>query len=234
MSTSGNTPGNTLASAVAITASHAFSEGVITRNTAWAQMLGLCPLLAVSNSVVSSLGLAVASAFVLVSSALLVSLLRRQLPDFARLPAIMLIIAGATTLTVMLLEAFAFDLYSRIALFVQIIVTNCVILGRAEAFASKNPVILAVLDAAGTAVGFAIALISLGAVREVIGSGTLLARMDTLFGPTAADWTITIIPTDLNMLIAVLPPGAFIIAGLLLALARALITNKPSGETHAQ
>jgi len=215
-------------------ASTPFSEGVITRNPAWVQMLGLCPLLAVSNSVVTSLGLAAASAFVLVSSALLVSALRRQLPDFARLPAIMLIIAGATTLIVMLLEAFAFDLYSRIALFVQIIVTNCVILGRAEAFASKNPVKLAVMDAAGTATGFAVALISLGAVREMIGSGTLLARMDTLFGPAAANWMITILPADVTLLIAVLPPGAFIIAGLLLALARALSTRKSAGAPHAQ
>jgi electron transport complex protein RnfE len=215
-----------------------FSEGVLIRNPAWVQMLGLCPLLAVSNSVVSSLGLAAASAFVLVASGLLVSILRRQLPDFARLPAIMLIIAGSTTLTVMLLEAYTFDLYSRIALFVQIIVTNCVILGRAEAFASKQPVHLAVLDAAGTAAGFTIALITLGAVREIIGSGTLFARMDTLFGPTAAGWTITVLPADLNLLIAVLPPGAFIIAGLLLALARVLsarrdVPDDPSAPVDA-
>lgn len=202
------------------TATGIFSAGVLARNPAWVQMLGLCPLLAVSTSVASATGLAVASTFVLVSSAMLISLLRRQIPDFARLPAFMLIIAGSTTLVVMLLEAYAFDLYSRIALFVQIIVTNCVILGRAESFASRQPVHLAVLDASGTAAGFAVALVLLGATREVIGAGTLFARMDTLFGPAAATWSITVLPEQSRLLAALLPPGAFIIAGLLLALAR--------------
>ncbi len=196
------------------------SAGIIERNPAWVQMLGLCPLLAVSTSVVSAVGLSLASAFVLLSSALLISSLRRLIPDFARLPAFMLIIAGSTTLIVILLEAYAFDLYSRIALFVQIIVTNCVILGRAEAYASRQPLHLAVLDAAGTALGFAIALVALGAAREVIGAGTLFARMDSLFGPDAASWVITVLPESTRLLIAILPPGAFIMAGLLLALAQ--------------
>lgn len=213
-----------------------FSAGVLERNPAWVQMLGLCPLLAVSTSVASGLGLALASAFVLVSSATLISLLRRQIPDFARLPAFMLIIAGSTTLVVMLLEAYAFDLYSRIALFVQIIVTNCVILGRAESFASRQPVHLAALDAAGTAAGFAIALVLLGATREVIGAGTLFARMDSLFGPTAAAWMITVLPEQSRLLIALLPPGAFIIAGLLLAMARTIRSHGVSigkASSHA-
>ena len=203
-------------------------------------MLGLCPLLAVSTSIVNATGLAFASAFVLLTSATFVSLLRRQLPDFARLPAFMLIIAGSTTLVVLLLEAFAFDLYSRIALFVQIIVTNCVILGRVEAFASRQPVLRATLDAMGTALGFAVALILLGAAREALGSGTLFARMDSLFGPAAASWTITLLPEQARLLIAILPPGAFIIAGLLLALARHLATLRvsaspaPEASNHAR
>jgi electron transport complex protein RnfE len=162
-----------------------FTEAAIANNPAWAQLLGLCPLLAVSNTVANATGLALASAFVVIGSNTSISLLRRIIPDIARLPCFVLIIATFTTLTVMLLEAYAFDLYSRIALFVQIIVTNCMILGRAEVFASRQPVGRALMDALGTAVGFALALLALGAVREVLGQGTLMADMDLLFGPAA-------------------------------------------------
>ena len=155
-----------------------FTEAAIANNPAWAQLLGLCPLLAVSNTVANATGLALASAFVVIGSNTSISLLRRIIPDIARLPCFVLIIATFTTLTVMLLEAYAFDLYSRIALFVQIIVTNCMILGRAEVFASRQPVGRALMDALGTAVGFALALLALGAVREVLGQGTLMADMD--------------------------------------------------------
>ena len=164
-----------------------FSRGVLVNNPAWAQLLGLCPLLAVSNSVVNALGLAVASGFVLLGSNLMISTLRHRIPDVARLPCFVLIIATFTTLTVMLLEAFAFELYLRIALFIQIIVTNCMILGRAESFASRQPVGAAVLDALGTAVGFAIALLTLGAVREVLGYGTLLRDCLLYTSPSPRD-----------------------------------------------
>ena len=160
-----------------------FSRATIANNPAWAQLLGLCPLLAVSNTVANATGLALASAFVVIGANTSISLLRRIIPDEARLPCFVLIIATFTTLTVMVLEAYAFDLYSRIALFVQIIVTNCMILGRAEVFASRQPVGRALMDALGTAVGFAIALLALGAVREILGQGTLMADMDLLFGP---------------------------------------------------
>ena len=198
------------------------AAGVIERNPAWVQLLGLCPLLAVSSSVVNALGLAAASALVLIGSNTIISLLRNVLPDFARLPAFMLLIAGLTTLAVMLMEAFAYELYLGIALFVQIIVTNCIILGRAEAFASRQPVWSSLLDALGTAAGFAIALIVLGAVREVIGQGTLFANLDQLLGAGAASLTIQILPEHQRLLLVALPPGAFIDAGLLMALARVL------------
>ena len=133
----------------------------------------------------------------------------------------MLIIATFTTITVMVLEAFAFTLYLRIALFVQIIVTNCMILGRAEAFASRQPVGAAVLDALGTAVGFAIALLILGGVREILGYGTLMREMDLLFGPAASSWVIDLTNTALLPL-ALFPPGAFLLAGLLFALVQGL------------
>ncbi|MEZ5598651.1 MAG: electron transport complex subunit RsxE [Pseudomonadales bacterium] len=205
-----------------MTTSNLLVAGITTRNPVWIQMLGLCPLLAVSTSVATALGLAMASALVLLGSNTLIAALRRWLPDFARLPAFMLLIAGFTTLAVLLMEAWAFDLYTRIALFVQIIVTNCMILGRAEQFASRNAIGAAVLDALGTAIGFAIALVALGAVREVIGRGTLFAGMDGLFGASAASLAVTVLPNDYRLLLAALPPGAFIVAGLMLALARSL------------
>ena len=207
-----------------------FNRGVLVNNPAWAQLLGLCPLLAVSNSVVNALGLALASGFVLLGSNLTISLLRHRIPDVARLPCFVLIIATFTTITVMVLEAFAFTLYLRIALFVQIIVTNCMILGRAESFASRQPVGVAVLDALGTAVGFALALLILGGVREILGYGTLLREMDLLFGETASSGIIELSSTAVVPL-ALFPPGAFLLAGLLFALAQGLAKSKPPA-TH--
>ena len=207
-----------------------FNRGVLVNNPAWAQLLGLCPLLAVSNSVVNALGLALASGFVLLGSNLTISLLRHRIPDVARLPCFVLIIATFTTITVMVLEAFAFTLYLRIALFVQIIVTNCMILGRAESFASRQPVGVAVLDALGASVGFALALLILGGVREILGYGTLLREMDLLFGETASSWIIELSSTAVVPL-ALFPPGAFLLAGLLFALAQGLAKSKPPA-TH--
>ncbi len=199
-----------------------FREGVAARNPAWVQLLGLCPLLAVSTSVVNALALALASGGVLLGANISVSLLRRWIPDFARLPAYVLIIATFTTCAVLLLEAHAFDLYLRIALFVQIIVTNCMILGRVESFASRTSPGRAAVDALGTASGFALALLIMGGVRELLGRGTLFANMDLLFGPVGANWQLTLPGDPGGLLIALLPPGAFILAGLLLGAGRAL------------
>ncbi|MCY3813172.1 MAG: electron transport complex subunit RsxE [Gammaproteobacteria bacterium] len=175
-----------------------FSEAAIARNPAWVQLLGLCPLLAVSNTIANALGLAVASAAVLIGSATLVSLARRFIPADVRLPCFVLVIATFTTLVNLAMEAYAFDLYQRIALFVQIIVTNCMILARIEQVAAKESLGRTVLDACGAAVGFAAAILALGAAREVLAIGFPLAA---------------------------LPPGAFLVAGLLLAL-----TNMRRGQ----
>ena len=199
-----------------------FSDAAIRRNPAWIQLLGLCPLLAVSNSLVNATGLALASGFVMLGSALAISALRAWIPNRVRLPCFVLVIATFTTLSVLLLEAYAFELYLRIALFVQIIVSNCMILGRMEAFASRQPPGRACLDALGTAAGFAIALLVLGGVREALGQGSLLAGMEHLFGPAAAGWRIDLGFDTAPFLMALLPPGAFIIAGLLLGLANSL------------
>ena len=167
-----------------------FTEAAVARNPAAVQLLGLCPLLAVSNTVANALGLAVASTVVLTGSALLVSAVRKLIPEDVRLPCFVLVIATFTTLANLAMEAYAFDLYQRIALFVQIIVTNCMILARIEQVASKEGLGRTLLDALGTSAGFAAAILILGAAREAL----------TLGFPLAA-----------------LPPGAFLVAGLLLA-----------------
>ena len=168
-----------------------FTEAAVARNPAWVQLLGLCPLLAVSNTIANAAGLAIASAVVLIGSATLVSLTRRFIPADVRLPCFVLVIATFTTLVNLAMEAYAFDLYQRIALFVQIIVTNCMILARIEQVAAKESLGRTLLDACGAAVGFAAAILALGTAREVLAIGFPLAA---------------------------LPPGAFLVAGLLLAL----------------
>lgn len=200
--------------------------GLWQRNPAWVQLLGLCPLLAVSNSLVNALGLALASSAVLIGSNTTVAACRTWIPPHARLPVFMLIIATFTTCAVLLLQAFAFALYVKIALFVQIIVTNCMILARAEQFASRNSVPWALVDALSTAAGFAIALIGLGTVRELLSNGTIGTGLDTLFGNMAANWAITLLPPGYQLSLAALPAGAFIVAGLCLAAARSLALGK--------
>lgn len=210
-------------------------SAALQHNPAWGQLLGLCPLLAVSNSIVNALGMAAASSFVMLGSSATISTIRTWIPHDVRLPCFMLVIATFTTCAVMLLEAFAFDLYLRIALFVQIIVSNCMILGRIEVFASRQPLGQALLDAIGTALGFALALLALGSIREALGHGTLLAGMDLLFGAWASNWQIDLLPEGKRLIVALVPPGAFIIAGLLLgtgqALARSDKTDHESPET---
>ncbi len=198
------------------------TRGVHRGNPAWVQLLGLCPLLAVSNSLVNALGLACASGFVLLGANITVSLLRQGIPSFARLPVFMLLIATFTTCAVMLLEAFAFDLYQRIALFVQIIVTNCMILGRVETFARQHSVWRATLDALGTSLGFAIALVVLGSVRELVASGAVGADLNTLFGSGERNFGLRLWPENATLPLARLAPGAFLSAGLILALGQAI------------
>lgn len=190
-------------------------DACTTNNPAFVQLLGLCPLLAVSSTVVHALGLALATLAVLIGSNAAVSLVRRALPEHARLPAQMVIIAGFTTCAMLLLQAFAYDVYARIALFVQIIVTNCVILARAEQVARHVSVSAAVRDGAATGLGFAAALIVLGMVREIVGHGTLFAGVDELLGATAAGWRVDL--GNRGLLLVVLPPGAFLVAALLIA-----------------
>ena len=193
-------------------------NGLWTNNPALVQLLGLCPLLAVTTSVVNALGLGLATLLVVTGSNIAVSLIRNFVTESVRLPAFVMIIASFVTCTELLMKAYAYELYQILGIFIPLIVTNCAILGRAEAFASKNPILPAALDGLVTGLGFLGVLVALGAMRELIGHGTLFAGMDLLLGPAASGWEITVFPNYRDALIAVLPPGAFIGLGLLIAL----------------
>ena len=189
-------------------------QGLWKNNPALVQMLGLCPLLAVSNSFATSLGLGITTVVVLTFSNLVISLIRDLLDDETRLPVQIMIIATFVTLADLSLQHWFFDLHQRIGLFVALIVTNCTLLGRAEAFAARNPVLASTWDGLMMGMGFFIALITMGSIRELVGSGTLFAGLHTLLG--VPDMTIRV--ADSGFLLLVLPPGAFLTLGCLIAL----------------
>ncbi|MCV6614335.1 MAG: electron transport complex subunit E [Cellvibrionaceae bacterium] len=193
-------------------------NGLWNNNPALVQLLGLCPLLAVTGSVVNALGLGLATMLVLLGSNISVSLIRNAVSDAVRLPAFVMIIASFTTATELLMQAFTYELYQILGIFIPLIVTNCAILGRADAFASKNGVLASAVDGFMMALGFMLVLLVLGAIRELLGWGTLFADMELLLGPAAASWELNLLGQDYpGLLVAVLPPGAFIVTGFLIA-----------------
>ena len=196
-------------------------EGLWTNNPALVQLLGLCPLLAVSATVVNALGLALATLLVLVGASTTISLIRHQVPSAVRLPAFVMVIAAFVTCAELLMAAFAYSLYQILGIFIPLIVTNCAILGRADAFASRQPVLPAAIDGLMMGLGFGAVLVLMGAIRELVGQGTLFSDMALLFGPVAAHWQITLV-ADYQFLFFILPPGAFFVAGLLIALKNVL------------
>jgi len=197
-------------------------NGLWKNNPALVQLLGLCPLLAVSASVINSLGLAAATLFVLISSNLCVSLVRNLVSETIRLPVFVMIIAAAVTAIELLMQAYAYELYQILGIFLPLITTNCIILGRADAFAAKNPVLPAVYDGFIMGVGFGAVLVVLGGIRELLGTGGLFANMQLLFGESARGWHITLSNDYPALLLAILPPGAFIVTGFLIAAKNAI------------
>ncbi len=193
-------------------------NGLWTNNPALVQLLGLCPLLAVTGSVVNALGLGLATLMVLLGSNIVVSLIRWQVSDAVRIPVFVMIIATFVTCTELLMKAYTYELYQILGIFIPLIVTNCAILGRAEAFASKHALLPATVDGLMMGLGFGAVLLAVGAIREVLGYGTLFANMDLLLGPVAADWTLSLYSGGEGLLVAVLPPGAFLVTGLRIAL----------------
>ncbi|MEP5764996.1 MAG: electron transport complex subunit E [Halieaceae bacterium] len=193
-------------------------NGLWKNNPAIVQLLGLCPLLAVTGSVVNAIGLGLATVFVLIASNTSVSLIRNIVSDAVRLPAFVMIIAAAVTCIELLMQAFAYELYQILGIFLPLITTNCVILGRADGFASRNPVLPALYDGFIMGAGFMLVLVVLGALRELAGTGALFGNMDLLFGPGAANWQLVLVADYQEFLLAILPPGAFIFTGLIIAL----------------
>jgi len=181
-----------------------FVKGLWRENAVFKLLLGMCPTLAVTTSAENGLGMGLATTFVLVCSNITVSLMRQLIPSGVRIPAFIVIIASFVTVVQLCMEAFTYDLYKALGIFIPLIVVNCLILGRAEAFASKNPLPGSVFDGLGMGLGFTLALFVLGGVREIVGSGALLGV--SLFGTGYQPF-----------LLMILPPGAFIALGLLLA-----------------
>jgi electron transport complex protein RnfE len=194
------------------------ADGLWHRNAGLVQLLGLCPLLAVSNSVVNALGLGLATVLVLALTNLLVSLTRGWLPQEVRIPAFVLLIAGAVTCVELTMNAWFHQLYRSLGIFLPLIVTNCLILARAETLASRTTPLRALLDGLSMGGGFALALLVLGAAREIVGHGSLFDGAGAMLGPWAAFLETQIFPADRGFLLAVLPPGAFIALGFLVAL----------------
>lgn len=193
------------------------TEGLWTENPGLVKLLGLCPLLAVSNSAINGLSMGLATLATLLVSNTLVSALRPAIPAAVRIPLYVLVIATTVTAIELLMQAWLPELFIALGLFLPLIVTNCLILGRAEAFASRQQVKYAAIDACAMGLGFLLVLVTLGGVRELIGQGTMFADSHFLFGG-AANWTIQVFDSNNGLLLAVLPPGAFIGLGLLLAL----------------
>jgi electron transport complex protein RnfE len=180
-----------------------FNQGIIKENPVLRLMIGLCPVLAVSNNAVNAAGMSAAVMFVLVGSNWVVALIRKMVPDEIRIPIFIIVISTFVTISDYVMQAYYPDLYAALGVFVPLIVVNCIILGRAEAFAYRNPVLNSILDGMGMSLGFALALISIGVVRELLGAGSVFGL--TLFNPALA------------AIIMILPPGAFITIGFLMA-----------------
>jgi electron transport complex protein RnfE len=180
-----------------------FAKGIWKENPVFVQVLGMCPTLAVTNSAINAVAMGAATAFVLVGSCLLVSMLRHAIPKQVRISTYIIIIATFVTVADMTLEALVPAIHRELGAFISLIVVNCIILGRQEAFAGRNPPLPALLDAAGMSIGFFFALMCLGATREVLGSGSIFGF--SLFGPHYEPWVIMI-----------LPPGGFIMLGMIL------------------
>ncbi|MDO9975836.1 electron transport complex subunit E [Glaesserella parasuis] len=194
-----------------------FTQGVWTNNSTLVQLLGLCPLLAVSNNVTNTLGLGLATLLVLTITNTIISLFRKVIPHDIRIPIYVMIIATAVTTIQLLMNAFAFPVYQSLGIFVPLIVTNCIVIGRAEAFASKNSIAHSAFDGFAMGLGMTLSLVVLGAIREIIGNGTLFDGLDLLLGSWAKALRMDLLHLDSGLLLAILPPGAFIGLGLILA-----------------
>lgn len=192
-------------------------QGLWKNNAALVQLLGLCPLLAVTGTLINGLGLGLATTAVLIGSNVVVSLIRKIIPNEIRIPIFVMIIAAFVTIVQLLMNAFSFQLYLALGIFIPLIVTNCAIIGRAEAYASKNSIPYAAFDGLVMGLGFTLVLVLLGGLRELLGYGTLFTGAELLLGDWAKDFTVQVMDLEYPFLLAILPPGAFIIMGFIIA-----------------
>lgn len=212
-------------------------DGLLDRNPGLVQLLGLCPLLAVSNSLANALGLGLATLGVLIVSNLVAALAGPYLPREVRLAVFVIVIAAAVTSVELAMAAWWPGLHDSLGIFLPLIITNCLVLARAESFASRQPLSSALLDGMSMGTGFLMALLVLGTVRELLGSGSLGAGLEMLLGPEFAGAGWQLFPQSNGLLLALLPPGAFVLLGLLLALgnwraaARKHVAAEPAGVT---
>lgn len=195
-----------------------YLSGLWRNNPAMVHLLGLCPLLAVSNSAINGLALGIATISTLTVTNTLVAATRQWLISEIRIPIYVLLIAGVVSCIGMLMNAYAHDIYLQLGIFIPLIITNCMILARAEVFASRSRVNLAALDGLIHGCGFALVLLVMGAIRELLGKGTLFADSHLLFGQTVSAAPLLDLAIDRGLLIAILPPGAFIVLGILIAI----------------
>lgn len=194
-----------------------FVNGILNENPTFRLVLGVCPTLAATTSATNGLGMGLAATFVLLGSNIVISLLRNLIPDKVRIPAFIVVISTFVTIVQMLIQAYVPALYDALGLFIPLIVVNCIILARAEAFAAKNPVLLSAADGLGMGLGFTSALILIGSIREILGSGTIFGS--AIFGPSFEP-----------MLLAVMAPGGFIVFGLVLGIINTIVNRASAGK----
>jgi len=209
------------------------SDGLWNNNPGLVQLLGLCPLLAITTSAINGLGLGLATTLTLVTTNVTVSLSRKLIRPEVRIPVFVLLIASVVTTIELGMNAWFHGLYNVLGIFIPLIVVNCNIIGRAEAFASKNTVDRALLDGLAMGIGFTLVLITLGGLRELVGHGTLFAQAQLMFGEAGRALTLTLIENYRGFLLAILPPGAFIGLGLMIA-AKNLINARSEQRAHAR
>ena len=183
-------------------------NGIVKENPTFVLLLGMCPTLGTTSSAINGMGMGLATAFVLVCSNVVISAIKNLIPDMVRIPAFVVVIASFVTLLQMIMQAYVPALYATLGLFIPLIVVNCILLGRAEAFAAKNGPVASMFDGLGMGLGFTVGLTLLGAVRELLGTGK--------------NFGLTVYPEDCGMLLFVLAPGAFIALGYLIALVNRL------------
>ena len=203
-----------------------FTKGIIKENPIFILMLGLCPTLAVSTKVIYGVGMGVAATFVLLGSNMFISLLKNVIPDKIRIPAYIIVIATFVTTVDYMLHAYAPDLHKELGIFIPLIVVNCIILGRAEAFASKNSLGKSILDALGMGIGFTLALVIISLIREITGFGTITLQMEISGIKYGWIWEVPM----KKMTVMILPPGAFITIGILMGIINHLMKKNKEKE----